>query len=168
MNFVLNTDPSTLSPIALFLQADLVVKAVMVALLLASIWTWAVILGFTFRIGRIRKRGDRFERAFWDATDIDAFYRSEGAADLPVHPIALDAFSLAPRPANTPADGTATYQNNRSAPSRTPGDGSSVRQPPAPFGTMHATLPEYATRSDHTGKPATTAAQILPNYPEPA
>lgn len=40
MNFVLNTDPSTLSPVALFLQADIVVKIVMVGLLLASIWTW--------------------------------------------------------------------------------------------------------------------------------
>jgi biopolymer transport protein TolQ len=84
MNFVLNTDPSTLSPIALFLQADWVVKAVMVGLLLASIWTWGIILGFVFRIGRIRKRSDKFERGFWDATDIDAFHRAEGDADLPI------------------------------------------------------------------------------------
>ena len=35
----LNTDAATLSPIALFLQADIVVKIVMIGLLLASIWT---------------------------------------------------------------------------------------------------------------------------------
>jgi biopolymer transport protein TolQ len=84
MNFVLNTDPSTLSPIALFLQADWVVKTVMIGLLLASIWTWAIIIGLGSRIARVRKRGDGFERSFWKAENIDAFHRSEGDADLPV------------------------------------------------------------------------------------
>jgi len=84
MNFVLNTDPATLSPLALFLQADWVVKVVMAGLLIASIWTWAIILGFATRLGRIRRRGDKFERAFWKAEDIDAFYRAEADTDLPV------------------------------------------------------------------------------------
>ena len=33
-----------MSPWALFLHADVVVKAVMIGLLLASIWTWGIIL----------------------------------------------------------------------------------------------------------------------------
>ena len=38
-----NTDAATLSPIALFLQADIIVKIVMVGLLLASIWmSWDI------------------------------------------------------------------------------------------------------------------------------
>ncbi|MBY0583549.1 MAG: protein TolQ [Sphingomonas sp.] len=84
MNFALNTDPSTLSPIALFLQADLVVKVVMIGLLLASIWTWGIIFGFAARISRIRRGSTKFEQGFWDAPDIDVFFRSQGDADLPI------------------------------------------------------------------------------------
>ncbi len=84
MNFVLNTDPSTLSPIALFLQADWVVKAVMIGLLLASIWTWGIILGFMLRMGRLRRNSASWEKAFWDAPDVDAFYKSDGGVNLPV------------------------------------------------------------------------------------
>lgn len=83
MNPILETDAATLSPIALFLQADWVVKAVMLGLLLASIWTWAIIIGFWLKLGRTRKRSEAFERDFWRADDIDAFYKSQGQVDLP-------------------------------------------------------------------------------------
>ncbi|WP_380788483.1 protein TolQ [Sphingomonas sp. R86521] len=83
MNPVLNMDGATLSPVALFLQADWVVKFVMLGLLLASIWTWALIIAFWRRIGRTRKSMVRFERDFWKAEDIDAFYKTEGESDLP-------------------------------------------------------------------------------------
>lgn len=84
MNFVLNTDPSTLSPVALFLQADIVVKIVMIGLLLASIWTWGVIIALAIKVGGARRQGDRFERDFWAASDIDAFHQSEGATTMPI------------------------------------------------------------------------------------
>ncbi|NJR79112.1 protein TolQ [Sphingomonas corticis] len=83
MNPVLATDPATLSPIALFLQADWVVKAVMLGLLAASVWTWAIIVMFRVKVGRIRKASERFEADFWKADDIDAFYKANGQADLP-------------------------------------------------------------------------------------
>jgi biopolymer transport protein TolQ len=83
MNPVFNMDGATLSPVALFLQADWVVKFVMGGLLLASIWTWALIIAFWRRIGRTRKGMVRFERDFWKAEDIDAFYKTEGENDLP-------------------------------------------------------------------------------------
>ena len=73
-----------MSPITLFLQADLVVKFVMVGLLIASIWTWAIIFSFFSRIGRTRRRIDLFERDFWKAEDIDAFHRIQGDSDLPI------------------------------------------------------------------------------------
>ena len=65
----------TMSPIALFLQADLVVKSVMILLITASIWTWAIIVGWSLRIGRAARESDVFERAFWKAEDVDAFAR---------------------------------------------------------------------------------------------
>ena len=83
MNPIVNTDAATLSPIALFLQADWVVKGVMLGLLLASIWTWAIIVMFWLKVGRTRKATETFERDFWKAEDIDAFYKSKGNADLP-------------------------------------------------------------------------------------
>jgi len=84
MDFFFKTDAATLSPIALFLQADIVVKIVMIGLLIASVWTWAIIWSFARRIGRTRKRQERFERDFWKAEDIDAFHRIERETDLPI------------------------------------------------------------------------------------
>ena len=73
----------SLSPIALFLRADIVVKAVMVGLILASVWTWAIIVAHALRIGRIRKGNAAFERDFWKAEDIDGFVEKRGKDALP-------------------------------------------------------------------------------------
>ncbi len=72
-----------MSPIALFMQADIVVKAVMIGLVLASIWTWAIIIGHALRIKRAARENERFEREFWKANDIDGFYDTRGREDLP-------------------------------------------------------------------------------------
>ena len=77
------TDPASLSPIALFLHADWVVKVVMGGLLLASVWTWGIILSFWRRIGRTRAQMRGFERDFWKADDIDAFYKAQADSPLP-------------------------------------------------------------------------------------
>ena len=83
MNPVLVTDPASLSPIALFIHADWVVKVVMGGLLLASVWTWGIILSFWRRIGRTRRDMRDFERDFWKADDIDAFYKAQAENELP-------------------------------------------------------------------------------------
>ncbi|AJP73037.1 protein TolQ [Sphingomonas hengshuiensis] len=80
----LSTDAATMSPIGLFLQADWVVRAVMLGLLLASLWTWAIILSFGMRIGGVRKASDRFEAEYREADDIDEFYRRVASRDLPI------------------------------------------------------------------------------------
>jgi biopolymer transport protein TolQ len=74
---------SAMSPVALFLQADIVVKSVMVGLLLASLWTWAIIIGHALKVSRLSAESERFERDFWKADDIDRFYETRGQADLP-------------------------------------------------------------------------------------
>ena len=83
MNPVFNMDAATLSPVALFLQADVVVKLVMLGLLAASIWTWAIIIAFVGRLRRTRREMARFERDFWKADDIDAFHKAEASHDIP-------------------------------------------------------------------------------------
>lgn len=84
MDWFVNTDAATLSPLGLFLQADWVVKAVMVGLLLASIWTWGIIFSLRGRIAAARKSTDAFERDYRKSDDIDVFYRMNGDAAHPV------------------------------------------------------------------------------------
>jgi biopolymer transport protein TolQ len=74
---------ASMSPLNLFLQADAVVKSVMIGLVLASIWTWAIILGHALRIRRVSRENERFEREFWKADDIDAFMGKRGREELP-------------------------------------------------------------------------------------
>ena len=83
MNLFFNSDAATLSPVALFIQADWVVKLVMLGLLAASIWTWAIVFMFWRRIGRTRRETEAFERDFWKADDIDAFYKAHADDDQP-------------------------------------------------------------------------------------
>ncbi|TPG15493.1 protein TolQ [Sphingomonas oligophenolica] len=83
MNPVFNMDAATMSPVALFIQADWVVKIVMAGLLIASIWTWALIVAFWLRLGKTRRGMARFEREFWKADDIDVFYKAESENTLP-------------------------------------------------------------------------------------
>jgi biopolymer transport protein TolQ len=71
-----------MSPVTLFLQADIVVKLVMVGLLLASVWTWTIIVGQWLRMRRARRENERFERDFWKSEDIDSFYENRGTGDL--------------------------------------------------------------------------------------
>ena len=79
----LTASSDVMSPVALFLQADIVVKVVMVGLLLASIWTWAIILAHWWRLRRLSRESERLERDFWKAEDIDSFYEARGRADIP-------------------------------------------------------------------------------------
>jgi biopolymer transport protein TolQ len=72
-----------MSPVALFMQADLVVKSVMIGLILASIWTWAIIIGHAFRIRKIARENERFEKDFWKADDIDRFADTRGKDEWP-------------------------------------------------------------------------------------
>jgi biopolymer transport protein TolQ len=74
---------STLSPVTLFLHADIVVKIVMVGLLLASVITWGIIFAHMLRIGRLRRANERFERDFATTEDLDGFYQSHRTSDAP-------------------------------------------------------------------------------------
>jgi biopolymer transport protein TolQ len=55
----------------------------MIGLLIASIWTWTIILGHWAKLRRLAREQDAFERDFWKSQDIDSFYESRGKGDLP-------------------------------------------------------------------------------------
>jgi biopolymer transport protein TolQ len=72
-----------MSPLSLFLQADIVVKLVMLGLLAASVWTWAIIFTHSLRLSRINRRTEAYERDFWASSDIDSFHSKRGEEPLP-------------------------------------------------------------------------------------
>ena len=78
--------PAHLDPVKLFLDADIVVQVVMAGLILASLWVWTIIVGFSLRHSRIVKACDSYERDFWKASDIDAFqaeFGGKNGGDVP-------------------------------------------------------------------------------------
>ena len=72
-----------LNPVKLFLDADIVVQAVLAGLIVASVWVWTIIVAFSLRSNGIRRRCDAYEREFWKAADIDAFQAAQGMSDVP-------------------------------------------------------------------------------------
>lgn len=64
--------------LGLFLQADWVVKLVMLMLLAASVWCWAIIIEKLMRIRKLNAQADAFEDAFWAGGSLDALYERIG------------------------------------------------------------------------------------------
>ena len=83
MNSFASSENGLMWLVGLFRDANLPVQIVMVLLLLASIWTWAIIVSHWAKMRRVARENDRFEREFWKAGDIDSFYESRGRSDLP-------------------------------------------------------------------------------------
>ena len=70
----------------LFMQADIVVKLVIILLLLASVWVWAIVFEKVTSLRRANRAADAFEDRFWSGGSLDELYEDEGAK--PTHPIA--------------------------------------------------------------------------------
>ena len=64
-----------LSMLGLFLQADIVVKIVMLMLIGASIWSWLVIFEKRATLGKLMRRAKKFEDAFWSGEPLDKLYQ---------------------------------------------------------------------------------------------
>ena len=60
---------------ALFIRADIVVKLVMIGLIFASVWSWAIIFEKTFLFRRIDKAAEDFEQQFWSGDSLQNLYR---------------------------------------------------------------------------------------------
>ena len=84
MDLLIATQNVGFSPIKLFLDADLVVKAVIIGLALASIWVWTIIFSFMIKMSGISRQSEKFEREFWESNDIAAFAKTHGQSTLPV------------------------------------------------------------------------------------
>lgn len=70
----------------LFMEADLVIKTVIVILLLASFWSWAIIFDKIIRMRRLNAQTTEFEDSFWSGGSLDDLYDRVG--NHPLHPMA--------------------------------------------------------------------------------
>ena len=72
-------NPLALSIWGLFMQAGFVVKVVMIGLLAASVWTWAIIVDKWMRFSRFRRQLNSFENNFWSGQSLEELYRALSA-----------------------------------------------------------------------------------------
>ncbi|HEY3149155.1 MAG TPA: protein TolQ [Dongiaceae bacterium] len=75
-----------LSVYGLFVQADWIVKAVMIMLLLASIWSWAIIIHKLIRLRALRAQAKQFEDAFWSGGSLEELF--DRISNRPTDPMA--------------------------------------------------------------------------------
>ena len=86
MNPAPGLEASNLSLWALFYNADLIVNLVMIGLLIASVWVWAIAIDKLLLYARMRRAMDRFEQAFWSGQSLEELYKSLSAR--PTHSMA--------------------------------------------------------------------------------
>lgn len=59
----------------LFLQADLIVKSVMLLLAASSIWSWAIIFDKWITFKSINHKANKFEASFWSGEALEKLYK---------------------------------------------------------------------------------------------
>ncbi|RMC32921.1 protein TolQ [Paracoccus alkanivorans] len=74
------------SLLALFARASLTVKIVMIILVIASFWGWAIIIQKFLTFANARREASRFDRSFWSGEPLDDLYdrlgeRPSGASE---------------------------------------------------------------------------------------
>ncbi len=65
-----------LSVWGLFLQADLIVKTIMLMLIGASVWSWAIIIDKWITLKSLDFRANKFETSFWSGEALEKIYKS--------------------------------------------------------------------------------------------
>jgi len=120
------------SMVSLFMRADLVVKSVIVLLLMASFWCWAIIFEKTFGMRRLNKRSNEFEKSFWSGSSLDELY---------------DRISAQPRDAMS-AVFVAAMREWRRSPSGTTGASASVGLADRIERVMHITVSREMDRAE--------------------
>ena len=75
---------SAFTPVGLFVRADIVVKSVLLLLILASFWTWVLIIDKSMAFGSLKRKANRFETNFWSGRSLDELYAQHAQrADQP-------------------------------------------------------------------------------------
>ena len=64
------------SLVALFLSADIIVKSVILILIFASVYSWAIIVGKLIRINRLKILDKEFDEIFWSGNSFEDLYET--------------------------------------------------------------------------------------------
>ena len=67
------------SLLGLFLRATITVKLVMIMLIVASFWSWSIIIQKTIQYRRARSNAARFDQAFWSGEPLDGLFDTVGS-----------------------------------------------------------------------------------------
>ena len=112
-------------------RADTIVKLVMISLIIASGWCWAIIFEKTYKLRTLQRRASQFEETFWSGDSLDElFTRIAGPANR------SDGFDLFGRDARMAPGGNGLnwrsgiperVRKNRKGPCRSPSTGSWTR-----------------------------------------
>jgi len=62
----------------MFAQATITVKLVMLSLVLASFWTWSIVVQKTIQYRAAKREAEEFDRAFWSGEPLDTLYDQIG------------------------------------------------------------------------------------------
>ena len=77
-----------LTPIGMFLEADWVVKVVMIGLILASIFSWTLLITKLLEFGALNRRSDNFVEAFRNAKNVNDMGRLATSEEFEGNPLA--------------------------------------------------------------------------------
>ncbi|MBX7146241.1 MAG: protein TolQ [Alphaproteobacteria bacterium] len=65
--------------LGLFLQADFIVKSVIILLAMASIWSWAIIFDKSTKLRKLKASANKFEESFWSGGSLEELFDRIGA-----------------------------------------------------------------------------------------
>lgn len=75
---VTNAAAETMSMWDLVWASDMVTKVVMIGLIAASVWCWAIIIEKVGTLRQVKQRSNKFEERFWSGGSLDRLYDSIG------------------------------------------------------------------------------------------
>lgn len=82
----------SISVVHMFMSADWIVKSVMIVLLIASFWSWTIIINKWLALGVLGRRATKFEKIFWSGQSLDELYtRFSANADHPMAAVFVSA-----------------------------------------------------------------------------
>jgi biopolymer transport protein TolQ len=67
---------------ALFARATIIVKLVMIGMILASVWTWAIVVDKVIQYRKARREAAVFDRAFWSGEPLDGLFDQIGTSPV--------------------------------------------------------------------------------------
>ncbi len=74
------------SIVSMFMHSDYVVQAVMILLVVASLWSWTIIFNKLVMLSGLKRKARRFEKLFWSGQSMEELYQQFAARND--HPLA--------------------------------------------------------------------------------